>query len=64
VWQGGDGDGGALAERLRARRIDGRESGELVDAARMRKRPGFSQRASTCGAASPRCGCSAASAVA
>jgi len=40
---GGEGDGSSLAERLRARRIDCRANGELVDAARMRRRPRFSQ---------------------
>lgn len=59
-----DGDDCSLAAHRRTRRVDCRALCAYAAAALRRQRPGFSQRDSTGGAATPRYGCSTASAVA
>lgn len=61
---GADGDDGSLAaHRCTTGRVDCRAVYEDVAAVRRRKQPGVSQLAATGAAATPQCGCSAASAV-
>ena len=62
--RGGGGDGCSLAEHWRAGRADCQVVCEQVAVAPGRERPGLSRRASTGGAAIPRCGCSTALAIA